>query len=79
MTVFAGIAEFECDLIPERTSAGQQAVRRRGIRFGSPRKLNPEQTNLVRRLINERKSAREIADTFNVRTTTIYRLSATAA
>ncbi len=53
MTVFAGIAEFERDLIRERTSAGRQAARRRG--FGRPRKLNPEQTNLVRRLINEGK------------------------
>ncbi len=73
MTVFAGIAEFERDLIRERTSAGREAARRR------PRKLNPEQTNLVRRLINEGRSVREIADTFNVHTATIYRLSATAA
>jgi DNA invertase Pin-like site-specific DNA recombinase len=79
MTVFAGIAEFERDLIRERSSAGRQAARRRGIHFGRPRKLNPEQTNLVRRIINEGKSVREIADTFNVHTATIYRLSATAA
>jgi DNA invertase Pin-like site-specific DNA recombinase len=79
MTVFAGIAEFERDLIRERTSAGRQAARRRGIHLGRPRKLNPEQTNLVRRLMNEGKSVREIADTFNVHTATIYRLSATAA
>ncbi len=79
MTVFAGVAEFESDLIRERTSAGRQAARRRGIHFGRPRKLNPEQTNLVRRLINEGNSIREIADTFNVHTATIYRLSATAA
>jgi DNA invertase Pin-like site-specific DNA recombinase len=79
MTVSAGIAEFERDLIRERTSAGRQAARRRGIHLGRPRKLNPEQTNLVRRLMNEGKSVREIADTFNVHTATIYRLSATAA
>jgi DNA invertase Pin-like site-specific DNA recombinase len=79
MTVFAGIAEFERDLIRERTSAGRQAARRRGIHLGRPRKLNPEQTNLVRRLINEGKSVTQIADTFNVHTATIYRLSATAA
>jgi len=79
MAVFAGIAEFDRDLIRERTSAGRQAARRRGIHFGRPRKLNPEQTNLVRRLMNEGKSVREIADTFKVHTATIYRLSATAA
>ena len=58
MTVFAGIAEFERDLIRERTSAGREAARRRGIHFGRPRKLNPEQTNLVHRLIDEGKSVR---------------------
>jgi transposase len=33
----------------------------------------------VRRLINDGKSVRELADTFNVHTATIYRLSSTAA
>jgi DNA invertase Pin-like site-specific DNA recombinase len=42
-------------------------------------KLNPEQTKLARRLIDEGQSVRQIADTFNVHTATIYRLSATAA
>jgi DNA invertase Pin-like site-specific DNA recombinase len=79
MTVFAGIAEFERDLIRERTSAGREAAIRRGIHFGRPRKLSTEQAKLARRLINEGKSVREIADTFNVHTATIYRLSATAA
>jgi DNA invertase Pin-like site-specific DNA recombinase len=79
MTVFAGIAEFERDLIRESTSAGRVAARRRGTHFGRPRKLNPEQAKLAQRLIDEGKSVREIADTFNVHTATIYRLSATAA
>jgi DNA invertase Pin-like site-specific DNA recombinase len=79
MTVFAGIAEFERDLIRERTGAGREAARRRGTHFGRPRKLNAEQIKLARRLINEGRSVREIAETFNVHTATIYRLSATAA
>jgi DNA invertase Pin-like site-specific DNA recombinase len=37
MTVFAGIAEFERDLIRERTTAGREAARRRWIHFGRPR------------------------------------------
>jgi DNA invertase Pin-like site-specific DNA recombinase len=78
MTVFAGIAEFERDLIRERTSAGRQVARRRGIHLGRPRKLNTEQIKLARRLIDEGQSVREIADTFNVHTATIYRLSSTA-
>ena len=38
MTVFAGIAEFERDLIRERTGAGREAAKQRGVRFGRPRK-----------------------------------------
>jgi DNA invertase Pin-like site-specific DNA recombinase len=75
MTVFEGIAEFERDLIRERTSAGREAARRRGIHFGRPRKLNPEQAKLARRLVDEGKSVTEVVDTFNVHTATIYRLS----
>src|SRR5918992_5304629 len=46
MTVFAGIAEFERDLIRERTGAGRQAAKQRGVKFGRPRKLNPDQARL---------------------------------
>src|SRR5260370_2806056 len=52
MTVFAGIAEFERDLIRERTAAGREAARKRGVYFGRPRKLNPEQEQLVQRLLD---------------------------
>ena len=40
MTVVAGIAEFERDLIRERTGAGREAATQRGAHFGRPRKLN---------------------------------------
>jgi hypothetical protein len=46
--------------------------------LGRPQKLNVEQINLVRLLINEGKPVREIADTFNVHTAIIYRLSTAA-
>ena len=78
MTVFAGIAEFERDLILERTQAGRIVAKTNGVRFGRPPKLNPEQSRLALQLIEEGKAAREIADTFNVHVATIYRLSAVA-
>jgi DNA invertase Pin-like site-specific DNA recombinase len=74
MTVFAGIAEFERDLIRERTSAGRVAAKKRGVRFGRPEKMNEEQKSLAKRLLQEDKSVREIAKTFNVHKATIYRL-----
>jgi DNA invertase Pin-like site-specific DNA recombinase len=76
MTVFAGIAEFERDLIQERTTAGRIAAQKRGVRFGRPRKLNADQEQLARRLVSEGKGVPEIAHTFNVHPSTIYRLSA---
>ena len=79
MTVFAGIAEFERDLIRERTQAGRVAAKINGVRFGRPAKLNAEQVKLAQRLIDEGKAAREIADTFNVHVATIYRLAAVEA
>ncbi len=79
MTVFAGIAEFERDLIRERTGAGRDAAKKRGVQFGRPRKLNPEQMQLVRRLLDEGKSVRDLAKTFDVHIATIYRLSAAVA
>lgn len=74
MTIFAGIAEFERDLIRERTSAGRSAAKQRGIRFGRPKKMNEEQKLLAKRLLEENKSVSEIAKTFNVHKATIYRL-----
>jgi DNA invertase Pin-like site-specific DNA recombinase len=79
MTVFAGIAEFERDLIRERTKAGRDAARGRGVRFGRPRKLNREQAKLAQRLISEGKPVRQVAETFNVHAATLYRLSEVAA
>jgi DNA invertase Pin-like site-specific DNA recombinase len=47
MTEFAGIAEFERELIRESTRAGREAEKRRGIHFGRPRTLN-QQAKLAR-------------------------------
>src|SRR5271165_4389513 len=53
-------AEFERDLIRERTGAGREAARKRGVRFGRPRKLSLDQEQLARRLVLEGKSASDI-------------------
>lgn len=76
MTVFAGIAEFERDLIRERTSAGREAAKQRGVRFGRPRKLDADQVKVAEQLLSEGKAVRDIARTFKVHEATIYRLAA---
>ena len=55
LTVFAGIAEFERSLIATRTEEGRRAAQARGVPFGRPPKLLPEQRTLVRHLIEEGK------------------------
>ena len=74
MTIFAGIAEFERDLIRERTSVGREAAMKRGVKFGRPKKLSQKQKELILQLREEGKSVQELAKTFNVDRSTIYRL-----
>lgn len=73
MTVFGGIAEFERSLILSRTQEGREAAQARGVTFGRPGKLKPDQKNLARELVKEGKSISAVARTFNVHPATIYR------
>jgi DNA invertase Pin-like site-specific DNA recombinase len=73
MTVFAGIAQFERSLILRRTDEGRKAAMSRGVTFGRPRKMRPDQADLARQLVIEGKSISAIARTFNVHPATIYR------
>ena len=79
MTIFAGIAEFERDLIRERTGAGRADAQKRGVRFGRPKKMNEQQRVLANRLIKEGKSVSEVARTFSVHPATLYRILAPAS
>ena len=73
LTVFGGIAEFERSLIATRTEEGRRAAQARGVSFGRPPKLRPDQRTLARNLIEEGKSVSGVARTFNVHVATIYR------
>jgi DNA invertase Pin-like site-specific DNA recombinase len=53
--VFASLAEFERELIRERTKAGMVAAKRRGRHVGRPRKLTPHKIDHARQLIAEGK------------------------
>ena len=48
--IFGALAEFERDIIKERTNAGLEAARARGKRGGRPKALSPERIKLARRL-----------------------------
>jgi DNA invertase Pin-like site-specific DNA recombinase len=71
--IFAAIAEFERDLIRERTLAGLAVAWASGKQKGRPRALTPEQEDLAYALINQGQSIASIARTMNVGRSTIYR------
>lgn len=73
VTVLSGMAEFERDLIRERTKTGRLAAIERGVKFGRPKKLTPAEKKQVKRRRENGESIRDIADYFNVHFTTIYR------
>src|SRR5262249_7682537 len=45
--IFAALAEFERELISERTKAGLTSARARGRRGGRPRKMTPAQPRMA--------------------------------
>lgn len=73
LTVFAGIADFERSLIIERTSAGRQAAKTRGVRFGPKPSLKVSQLAHARELSDAGRPISEIAKLFGVHRATVYR------
>ena len=62
----AAVAEFERDLIRERTRAGIAAARRRGAKLGRPRSISAADRPRVGRLRESGRSLREIAALLDV-------------
>jgi DNA invertase Pin-like site-specific DNA recombinase len=72
--VFGALAEFERDLVRERTHAGVVAARARGRLFGRPRRLTPQQVKQLRSLAkDERNTVGEICQTLAISRATYYR------
>lgn len=77
--VFAALAEFEADVVRERTRAGLAAARARGQRLGRPRSLGADQLEMARTLLaNPALSARQVAAQLGVHRATLYRRLAAA-
>lgn len=78
--VFAALAEFERDLIRERTHAGLAAARARGRRGGRPSVMTPEKVAVARQMhaSGEHKVA-AIAAVLGVSRASIYRHLAPAS
>jgi len=71
--MLAALAEFERELIVERTKAGMAAAKRQGVRIGRPPKLTPAQVERARERIAKGETAASIAAELRVNPTTLSR------
>jgi DNA invertase Pin-like site-specific DNA recombinase len=72
--VFGALAEFERELIRERTSAGLKAARARGKKGGRKEKLTPKQVEIARAMVNDPNiPISSICETFKISKPTLYR------
>src|SRR5260221_5896798 len=74
--IFGSLAEFEREVIKERTIAGLQAARARGRLGGRPKlqSLDPKKVALARKLYEDgNMPVQEICDTLHIGKATLYR------
>lgn len=71
--LFAVLAEFERELIVERTRAGLEAARARGRNGGRPRKMDKATLTMAMAAMEDRNAiATEVARRLGITTTTLY-------
>jgi DNA invertase Pin-like site-specific DNA recombinase len=71
--VIGVLAELERSLITERTRAGITAARKRGVKFGRKPKLDREQLEHAREMLDHGKDRQHVARVLKVSRTTLYR------
>ena len=74
MAVISAVAEFERDLLIERTQAGLKRAKAEGKRLGRPSSLDADQQQAVRRKRAEGVSLGVLANEFGVSRSAIQRL-----
>ena len=74
MGVIAAVAEFERDLLIERTQAGLARAKTEGKTLGRPPKLNDSQAEVVRQQLTDGKSVASLAKKFGTSRQTVMRI-----
>src|SRR5216683_3050306 len=71
--IFGALAEFERDIIKERTNAGLQAARARRRKGGRPKALSPKKVEMARALYTDKNNlVDEICKTLHISRVTLY-------
>jgi DNA invertase Pin-like site-specific DNA recombinase len=71
--IFAALAEFERELIAERTHAGLAAARARGRKGGRPRKMDRSTLIMaMNAMVDPKVNATQVAQRLGITTTTLY-------
>ena len=60
------LAELERSLIQERTKAGREAAKGRGVKQGRKPKLSPQQIDHAEKLIQDGESPKQVAQLLGV-------------
>ncbi|MDT2904255.1 recombinase family protein [Lactococcus lactis] len=71
--LFAAFAEFERNLILERSAAGRVAARARGRLGGRPEKFTEKDIEQIKTLVDSGTPIKNIAESWGISRTTVYR------
>ena len=70
--MLGALAEYERELVRERTALKLEHARKSGRKFGRPAKLNDDQAALARRMKENGETAATICETLGIGRTTLY-------
>ena len=74
MHIFASLAEFERDLIKERSAEGRREAKKKGVKFGRPKQPKPERASMCAQLFKNGNSVSAIMRTTGIRSrNTVYK------
>lgn len=72
--IFASLAEFERDLIKERSAEGRREAKKKGVRFGRPKQPKPERASMCAQLYRNGNSVSSIMRTTGIKSrNTVYK------
>lgn len=73
-TIFAGLSQFERDLIAQRTKEGLESAKKRGAKLGRPNKFNDKKETILQMYNSNDYSINDIINATGISKTSLYRI-----